>query len=424
MWLNKIPFLKNVDFTDRTVKAKAILLAVATAVTAGLVIFIFYAPSEPAASPSGQPTVVAPVPDMQMGEDNDALDGKTNKDIYGMINSQKQAEDLFEKPKNDSVDNPIDMMMAGEPGPAATSATAPAPAGIPQDNAAETAPTGSSQNLRQRWFDNISSGRKAADDEMETRRIKAEERRKRLDEDKRARLIAMGIDPDTGQPFNKGESSAAAQGTAAASQPTTAASAPAAKPATTEAQQPKIETETTNTVSADDDDSFGLGTTGISSLSSQKKSTEMLAIKAMFIEERKVKSGDRVQLRLCEDKGITVDGVHIPKNSLLYATVSLSDRLMIHVPSVNVNGVIVPLNLDAYDVDGLEGIYCPTSDAQQAIKDVGREAKEIITGTVSGLMRSFGARMVSTGRSATDRLGTQSYAYITSGYSFNLMNGE
>ena len=423
MFLNKIPFLKDVDFTDRTVKAKALLLAGATVVTVVLLIIIFYVPSDSPEGQTEQPSVVAPVPEMQMGEDNDALDGKQNKDVYGKGQSRNPLEDLFEKKETDVNDDPIgELMGTGDPEPVPAHDIP-----LPSQQSSTTSPgtiKPGSRDIYGRMAQNLADGERAGKDEREAERQRDEDRKKKRAEDNRKRLIAMGIDPDTGQPFNKGESSAAAQGTAAASQPTAAASAPAAQPATPEATQPKIETETTNAVSADDDDSFGLGTTGISSLSSQKKSTEKLAIKAMFIEERKVKSGDRVQLRLCEDKGITVDGVHIPKNSLLYATVSLSDRLMIHVPSVNVNGVIVPLNLDAYDVDGLEGIYCPTSDAQQAIKDVGREAKEIITGTVSGLMRSFGARMVSTGRSATDRLGTQSYAYITSGYSFNLMNGE
>ena len=424
MFLNKIPFLKNVDFTDRTVKAKALLLAGATVVTVVLLIIIFYVPSDSPEGQTEQPSVVAPVPEMQMGEDNDALDGKQNKDVYGKGQSRNPLEDLFEKKETDVNDDPLgELMETGDPEPVPAH-DIPLPSQQPSTTSPGTIKPGS-RDIYGRMAQNLADGERAGKDEREAERQRDEDRKKKRAEDNRKRLIAMGIDPDTGQPLSQPTGQ---QPSGTSSQTPAPASSSPSQPSQPESRtetpvNPEIVTETHETV--DDDDSFGLGTTGISSLSSQKKkNSEKLTVKVMFIEERKVKSGDRVQLRLCEDKGITVEGVHIPKNSLLYATVSLGDRLMIHVPSVNVNGVIVPLNLDAFDVDGLPGIYCPTSEAQEALKEAGRDAKELALGTVSGLMRTFGARMVSSGRSASERVGNQSYAYITSGYTFNLMKGD
>lgn len=403
MNLNNIPFLKNVDFSDRTNILKLGIVVVGVIVAIVLIVVILRTPD--AGTETGgqaESAVVAPVLDIQNGEDNDGIERKTN---VGIANEQKRgtlADILFQKKDSAVVDDPLATLMGekkDEPGRDARSGIRPGDKDIfpssPKAASASTLPDASIEDFR----------------------------RAAVEQQKRDRLIAMGIDPDTGLPLPGKE----APKRSGSSSPAPAATVPAPAPQqTAPATEPAVNPEivTNEAASIDDDDSFGLGTTGINSLTSQSKNTDKLAIKVMFIEERKVKSGDRVQLRLCEEKGITVEGVHIPKNSLLYANVQLADRLLINVPSVNINGRILPLKLEAYDVDGLQGIYCPTSTASEALREAGREVKDIAAGTVSGVMNSFGARIVNLGRNASERGGSQSYAYITSGYTFNLMKSD
>lgn len=42
----------------------------------------------------------------------------------------------------------------------------------------------------------------------------------------------------------------------------------------------------------------------------------------------------------------------------------IGDRLELQIRSLEMSGRIVPLALDAYDTDGLPGIYCPESFRQ------------------------------------------------------------
>ena len=77
--------------------------------------------------------------------------------------------------------------------------------------------------------------------------------------------------------------------------------------------------------------------------------------KCMFVRDQKITSGQRVTLRLLED--YNQDGVRIPANTHLAAICKIGDRLELQVRSLEMNGRIIPLALDAYDTDGMQGIY-------------------------------------------------------------------
>lgn len=83
-------------------------------------------------------------------------------------------------------------------------------------------------------------------------------------------------------------------------------------------------------------------------------------IRCMFIRDEKVRSGQRVQIRLLED--LRVDGSVIPANSHLTALCTIGDRLQLEVASLQVNGSIIRAGYRAYDSDGMEGLYCPDTE--------------------------------------------------------------
>lgn len=429
-FLNKVSFLKNVDFTDETNQKKALVIVVGFVVLVGLLIFLYYPENNDnqVASNEIENSTIAPALDIQNGEDYDNLERTDNRTIYRSGDGQSLAELLFTKKDTTQRDNPLGDIIPDKPTSEDDSKEI-----VPERSSSSTGESSTRQTIRpgqqgvfprrelpsafnvskEDLIKSMEGSDETKDNEREDKEKELKKRENALRE--RQKLIEMGINPDTNLPFEYGGAPASSN---VQSEPTPEV----APPPQVAAVNPEI---IVNEEGLDDDDSFGLGTTKISSMSSvNKNELEKLTIKVMFIEEKKVKSGDRVQLRLCEKKGITVQGEHIPNGSLLYATVSLGERLFIFVQSINVNGRILPLNLEAYDVDGLRGIYCPTNETEQVLKEVGREAKEIVTGTIGGLMRSFGARFVSTGNSVTDRLTGQTSVYITAGYSFDLMKAQ
>lgn len=420
--LNKIPPLKDVDFTDDTVKKKALIVVIGVVIMIGLIVYVLIPDTNESKAQlqQRQTEVVASSIDIQEGEDNDKLGGRSNQSIFRSKEGQSLAEKLFAPQDTVFSDNPLgnigDTIEPITPNENASSNSDAIRPGQ-KDVYPEGGP--SFKNItKEELLQKIDGSDNSGEEDIEQQKKDLRRRENELRD--RQRLIAMGVNPDTGLPFdNAGQGTS--QGYDSTPQPQ-AQPEPQSQPQQ-QAVDPEIITDEESLV--DDDDSFGLGTTRINSMSSaKKKDLDKLTIKAMFIEEKKVKSGDRIQLRLCEDKGITVEGVHIPKNSLLYANVQLGDRLLIHVQSVNVNGKILPLNLDAYDVDGIKGIYCPTNETEQAIKDARREAKNVATGVIGGMMRTFGARFVSTGTSVTDRLTGETSVFITPGYSFVLMKSQ
>lgn len=412
MDLSKIPILNRFDLNDKTSRLKLILLLSALVVTVVLICIVLAPEKSPSVSQKPQQAVVVQPLDIQHGEADDNLTGRRNTDIYGRGRGGKRlADELFGKPDTTSLDDPLGQILKNGEKPRleidkGEASIMPGQPGVYGERNVTT-----SRNNAQLQQDN-NTGRSSG-----TGKKNREERDRQF----RDRLIAMGIDPETGQPFEQTEQSGRASGSTATSSSVTTVSSSQPRQ---EQQVVQAEIAVSEDDFLDDDNSFGMGASGISSISKTQKRSDGPSIKVMFIEEKKVKSGDRVQLRLCEEKGITVEGVHIPKNSLLYASVTLEERLMINVASVNVNGKIIPLNLEAYDVDGLKGIYCPVSESEDAIKEGVKEAGRLVTGAVSGVMRSYGARLVTSGQSTADRLTSSKYVYITSGYSFRLMQGQ
>lgn len=88
------------------------------------------------------------------------------------------------------------------------------------------------------------------------------------------------------------------------------------------------------------------------------KKTVAWMIPVVVHEDQTVKSGNTVKLRLTKE--ISADGITIPTNTILHAVCQSSeDRLRMVVHSLQLNGQLIPLDLEVYDIDGLAGVNMP-----------------------------------------------------------------
>ena len=168
-------------------------------------------------------------------------------------------------------------------------------------------------------------------------------------------------------------------------------------------------------------DSDGIVTT-LNDEPSEGVSYGIRPFRCMFVRDEKLKSGQRVTLRLLEDY---VDGgVRIPANTHLSAICKIGDRLELQVRSFEMNGRIVPLALDAFDTDGLQGIYCPETTSARASRQASQDAISTAGTTFGGLVGDLASTVLRTGasiaRSATGELSVS----VASGYEFYLVKSE
>lgn len=144
--------------------------------------------------------------------------------------------------------------------------------------------------------------------------------------------------------------------------------------------------------------------------------------KCMFVRDQKLTSGQRITLRLLED--YVEGGVRIPANTHLAAICKIGDRLELQVRSLEMNGRIIPLALDAYDTDGLQGIYCPETSASKGAKQAGNDAISTAGTTFGGLVGDLASTVIRTGASIARSASGEVSVSVVSGYEFYLVESE
>ena len=82
-------------------------------------------------------------------------------------------------------------------------------------------------------------------------------------------------------------------------------------------------------------------------------------------------AGSRIRLRLLDD--MLAGNYFIKKNTCLYALISgfNGQRVTLNVKSIVYQDKILPVKLEVYDLDGLEGLYVPESAFRDFTKDAG-----------------------------------------------------
>jgi len=102
-------------------------------------------------------------------------------------------------------------------------------------------------------------------------------------------------------------------------------------------------------------------------------------IKVVIDENVTGYAGSRIRLRLLDD--INVGRYLVPKDTYLYALISgfSGQRVTLSVKSILFNGRLLPVKLEVYDLDGLEGLYVPESAFRDFTKDLGNNTIQGVT---------------------------------------------
>lgn len=97
---------------------------------------------------------------------------------------------------------------------------------------------------------------------------------------------------------------------------------------------------------------------GFYSLDASMETITSNAIEAAVNEDQVLVSGSIIKLRLISDAYIS--DVKIPAGNFVFGTVSLDgERLNVAINSIRSGNSVYPVKMEAYDMDGLSGIYIP-----------------------------------------------------------------
>ena len=139
---------------------------------------------------------------------------------------------------------------------------------------------------------------------------------------------------------------------------------------------------------------------------------------ATIDQARKVRSGQKVQIRILEDGFYR--GLYIPANSIVYGLCSINNnRINIVVPSIQYNNEIIRTNMIAYDMDGIQGVYVDGTFNDLTRDFVNEGLRAGSTLGLSSARNPLGNLSVKFGRKANNRVSV----HIPSGYSILLYHG-
>ncbi|MFT3701358.1 MAG: conjugative transposon protein TraM [Agriterribacter sp.] len=150
--------------------------------------------------------------------------------------------------------------------------------------------------------------------------------------------------------------------------------------------------------------------------------SHLSTIAAVIHDDQSVTSGGAVRLRTLQ--AIWINGSHVPANHILYGKSHLAgDRLQIKISSVQLGGIIIPVQLSVYDLDGGEGIYVPDAITSEVVNTTVNQSAQDLS-SLNLLDQSLGAQMATAGLQAAQRLVSKHTrkmrVYIKSGYSILL----
>ena len=125
------------------------------------------------------------------------------------------------------------------------------------------------------------------------------------------------------------------------------------------------------------------------------------SIPAVIHETQTLVNGSTVKLRLVND--IYISGTLIPKDNFIFGTANLNgERLGIKINSIRYRNSLFPVELSAYDMDGMGGIYIPGAITRDIAKQSADRAAQQIG--FSTLDPSIGAQAASAGIEAAKTL--------------------
>ena len=133
----------------------------------------------------------------------------------------------------------------------------------------------------------------------------------------------------------------------------------------------------------------------------EEENNKQNAIEALIPETETLVAGSTVKLQLMND--VNIHGNPISKAQWVYGVATINnERLKISIHSIRSGNAILPVALEAYDMDGMEGIYIPGSISRDAGKQSSDQAISSIG--LAGLDPSIGAQAASAGIQAAKTL--------------------
>ena len=154
------------------------------------------------------------------------------------------------------------------------------------------------------------------------------------------------------------------------------------------------------------------------------KQKENFTIKSVIDENIKQGYlGSRIRLRLLEDIFIGKKKVQVKKGTFLYAEISgfSQQRVFLNIVSVMVDNDIYPINLSIYDMDGMKGLYVPSSAFREMTRELGANSIQgvnvesgqgFFTSMASNLFRSASEAVTAIIRKNKVTLKYNSYIYL------------
>lgn len=136
-------------------------------------------------------------------------------------------------------------------------------------------------------------------------------------------------------------------------------------------------------------------------------------------------AGSRLRLRLLDD--IRAGNVLVKKGAYLYALISgfSGQRVTLTIKSILYNGQLLPVKLEVYDMDGLAGLYVPSSQFRDFTRDLGtntiqgvsidgnsQNGSQFLMSTADKLFQSTSTAIASAIRKNKAKIKYNSYLYL------------
>lgn len=190
--------------------------------------------------------------------------------------------------------------------------------------------------------------------------------------------------------------------------------------ATEEAPKPRAQVKRSGAVSSLDEDVSGDLGNGFSTLDGTDRWVGGEAGKpyrCMFTRDEKVKSGQRITVRLLED--LVIGTTHVPRNTHLQGLVNISDRMEVSITSLDMGGKILTFHFEAFDTDGGKGIYC--SDLSKTKKEVTEQGLATVTSTLNSRLGRVARDAASVGASIVRNKAGEATVTVPAGYTFYII---
>ncbi len=382
---------------DRKKKGQLLLVVAGAALLVLLAVVFVRAQSPGHGRKDGEETVRNVYPDMPDGEERPLEESKIKSYRSGRTsNIEVYWDDMAAGQDPDASEDEAHEMTAGGPKGSAARTS-------PRTYTAEDVFGGSSAPERERIAEAKPSSRQ---DAAERRAMYQRERQAALDEVMRRQEEMMRAAPaDEDKEESDGEDT------------------PAEEPRD-RIDVDRVKVRKSGAVTTLEDGFSAIPSSGVSSLegaSDQFFVDEAYPFKCMFVRSEKLKSGERVSVRLLED--MVIDGQLVPMNTHLMAVCSIGSRVDLNVASLDLGGKIISLDYDAYDNDGTKGIYCPGVSDRTASQAVSRAVSGARTRLTSRVGRAA-QDVVNTGLSLINLSGGQVAVQVPAGYQFYLVKSK